>query len=136
MKSFAMASVVLLLFAATASAGDLAVSQSALGSMGLGGMQVLSDDEGLAVRGKGTFAGVWGGSQASFHGQFSENHYEAGAQWIGKGSSAGGNSLSFAGKVEILFAAEVAGPPLYFAAALQVHAVGGIAGGSANAWAN
>jgi hypothetical protein len=137
MKSFAIAGAAIMLFAATASAADLAVSKSTLGSMGLGSMQMLSDDDGLAVRGKGTFANVWGGSQANWYGgQSSANNYEAGASWLGKSSSAGGNSLSFAGKVEIHFAAEVSGPPLMFGAALQVHAAGGIAGGSANAWAN
>jgi hypothetical protein len=125
-----------MLFAATASAADLAVSKSTLGSMGLGGMQVLSDDDGLAVRGKGTFASVWGGSQAKFGNQFSENYYEAGAQWLGKGSSAGGKSLSFAGEVEILFQAEASTLGPYAAATLQIHAIGGISGGGASAWAN
>jgi hypothetical protein len=120
-----------MLFAATASAGDLAVSKSTLGSMGLSSMQVMSDSDGLAVRGKGVFAGVWGGSAANFGGQHSQNSYEAGASWLGPvGASAGGNSLSFAGEIEILFAADPTG------FALQVHAAGGISGGSANAWAN
>lgn len=136
MRSFAIACAAVLLFAATASAADLAVSKSTLGSMGLGSMQTLSDDDGLAVRGKGTFASVWGGSQASFYGgQFSSNSYEAGAQWLGKPSHAGGNSLSFAGKVELQLAAEVSGPPLMFGAALQLHVAGGVSGGGANAWA-
>jgi hypothetical protein len=137
MRSFAFACAAIMLFAATASAADLAVSKSTLGSMGLGSMQILSDDDGQAVRGKGTFANVWGGSQANWHGgQSSTNAYEAGAAWLGKGSSAGGNSLSFAGKVEINFAAEAAFPPPYAAAVLQIHAAGGISGGGANAWAN
>ena len=109
MRSFAIACAVLMLFAATASAGELAVSKSTLGSMGLSSMQLMSDNDGLAVRGKGTFAGVWGGSQANFGGQHSANYYEAGAQWLGKGSAAGGNSLSFAGEIQILFAADPTG---------------------------
>lgn len=136
MKSFAIGCALLMGFAATASAGELAVSKSTLGNMGLGGMQLMSDEDGQAIRGKGTFASVWGGSQASFGDQFSENHFEAGAQWLGKPSHAGGNSLSFAGEVEVLFAAEASGPPLMFGAALQVHVIGGISGGGANAWAN
>jgi hypothetical protein len=136
MRSFVLASAILMLLAATAAAGELAVSKSTLSDMGLGGMQSMTDSDGLAVRGKGTFASVWGGSKATFPGQSSENHYEAGAQWLGKGSSAGGNSLSFAGAVQIDFAAEAAFPPPYAAAVLQIHAVGGIAGGGANAWAN
>jgi hypothetical protein len=130
MRSFAIACAVLMLFAATASAGDLAISKSTLGSMGLGGMQTLSDSDGLAVRGKGTFASVWGGSQAQFGGQFAENHYEAGASWLGKSSSAAGHSFSFAGQVEVLFAADPTG------FALQVQAAAGISGGSASAFAN
>jgi hypothetical protein len=127
----------MMFFAATASAAEKAVSKLTLGSMGLSSMQTLSDEDGLAVRGKGTFANVWGGSQANWYGgQSSSNNYEAGASWLGKGSSAGGNSLSFAGKVEIQFAAEASFPPPYAAAVLQVHAAGGIAGGGANAWAN
>ena len=55
MKSFAIASAVMMLFAATASAGDLAVSESTLDSMGLAGMQQMSDKDGLAVRGMGLF---------------------------------------------------------------------------------
>ena len=52
MKSIAL-TLVLLACAATAAADELTVSQSALGSMGLAGMQQLSDDEGRTVRGKG-----------------------------------------------------------------------------------
>jgi hypothetical protein len=129
MKNVAMVCCVLMLFAATASAGDLAVSKSTLGSMGLSGMQDISDTDGLAVRGKGVSAAVWGGSQASWFGggtQLSENFYEAGASWLGPvGASAAGGSLSFAGEIEILFAADPTG------FALQVHAAGGISGGGA-----
>lgn len=146
MKNVSIAGIALMLFAATAAASDKAVSKSTLSSMGLATMQQMTDSDGLAVRGKGTFAGVWGGSHAQWAittggggpwggGQTtvvgeSENNYEAGASWLGKNSAAGGNSLSFAGKVEILFAADPTG------FALQVHAAGGIAGGSASAFAN
>jgi hypothetical protein len=136
MRSFAIACAALMLFAATASAADLAVSKSTLGSMGLGSMQVMSDSEGTAVRGMGTFAGVWGSSSAKLFGQQSSNNYEAGAQWIGKGSSAGGNSLSAAGIVDIQLLAEGSFPPPYVAAALSVSVKAGLAGGFANAWAN
>jgi hypothetical protein len=127
MKSFAIACA-LMLFAASASAAD-AVSESTLGSMGLGKMQSMSDNDGLAVRGKGTFANVLGTSATSFHGQTASNSYEAGAQWLGKGSRGGGESLSFSTKVELLYAADPTG------FALQVSAAGGISGGSAKAWA-
>jgi hypothetical protein len=106
----------------------------------------MSDPPGLAVRGKGTFAGVWGGSQATWatstgpHSpplvQQSVNNYKAGAEWIGKGSSAGGKSLSFAGVVDVQLIAEGSTAPPYLAGALSVHIAGGVAGGGANAWAN
>jgi hypothetical protein len=118
-----------MLFAATASAGDLAVSKSTLGSMGLASMQTMSDNDGLAVRGKGTFANVWGGSSATFLGQHAENFYEAGATWHGAPSGALGSSLSFAAVIEVEFWADPTG------FTLGVHAAGGIAGGNASAFA-
>lgn len=128
MKTFAIACAVLTLFAATASAAELAVSNSTLGSMGLGSMQPMSDTDGLAVRGKGVYAAVWGGSQAQFGHSFSSNHYEAGASWLGPvGANAQGQSLSFAGKVRIHFAVDPTG------FALNVAAIGAVAGGSASA---
>ena len=85
MKSFAIACAVVLAFAATASAGEKAVSKSTLSSMGLAGMQQMSDTDGLAVRGKGTNASVWGGSQAQWWGgQASANNYSSGSSWLGK----------------------------------------------------
>jgi hypothetical protein len=100
MKSLAIATV-LLLSAAVASAADRSVSNPTLDDMGLGTMQSLGDDGGLTVRGKGSMAGVWGGSTASWPGgQSSSNNYSAGSSWLGKGSSAGGNSFSFSGRVQ------------------------------------
>ncbi len=101
MKNVAIASVILMLFAATASAADLAVSNSTLANMGLGSMQVMSDTDGLAVRGKGVSAAVWGGSSATWFGgqaqAHSDNSYQAGASWLGPiGAHANGDSLSFA----------------------------------------
>ena len=128
MKSFAFACAALTLFAATASAGELAVSDSTLGNMGLGSMQPMSDTDGLAVRGKGVSAAVWGGSQAQFGYSSSTNNYEAGASWVGPvGANANGNSLSFAADIQVLFAADPTG------FALQVAVNGAIAGGSASA---
>lgn len=130
MKSFAIAFSLMMVCAATASAGD-AVSKSALGSMGLGGMQEMSDADGMAVRGKGVSAAVWGGSQAQFNSQFSQNFYEAAAEWHGPvGAHAAGGSLSFALEVQAEFWADPTGFQL------GVAAVGGIAGGGATAWAH
>ena len=61
MKSFAIAFASVMLSAATASAGDLAVSASTLDSMGLGSMQQMSDSDGLTVRGKGPLEDIFGG---------------------------------------------------------------------------
>ena len=44
-------------FASTASAENGMPSQAALKQMGLGGLQVMSDAEGMKVRGQGAFAG-------------------------------------------------------------------------------
>jgi hypothetical protein len=125
MRNVVIACCVLMLFAATASAGELAVSKSTLGSMGLSSMQVISDADGLAVRGKGTSAAVWGGSQAQIDGQFSQNFYQAAAQWHGAPSSAVGGSLSFAAKFQVEFWADPTG------FTLGVAIQGGISGGGA-----
>jgi hypothetical protein len=137
MKSFAIACAVLLALSATAAAGDLAVSKSALDNMGLGSMQQLSDADGMTVRGKGTFAGVWGSSTAKWvipgtngHNgavQTSTNNYEAGAQWVGKNSAALGGSLSFAGQAEVQFLQDPTGSQL------SVLVGAGLAGGLAGA---
>ena len=64
MKSALALVVVMVLFAAPAFAGDGNVPQEALSALGLGGMQVVSDAEGMQVRGmsSNTFSG--GGSIA------------------------------------------------------------------------
>jgi hypothetical protein len=93
-------------------------------------MQVMSDTDGMAVRGKGTFAGVWGSSKAAWNGQSAENNYEAGAQWVGKSSFAKGESKSFAANFEAIYLQDPTG------SSLSVNAIGGISGGSAKAFAH
>ncbi len=81
MKKFAIACAALVVVASmavSASAAD-AISKSTLSSMGFGSMQQISDTDGLAIRGKGTYASVWGESTANFKGQTSTNGYQAGA---------------------------------------------------------
>ncbi|MGD9724694.1 MAG: hypothetical protein AB7O59_20650 [Pirellulales bacterium] len=90
------------LFAAPVSAGDVAsVPATTLSSMGFGGVQIMSDDAGLAVRGKGTSASVWGGSSVLYTnrngGAEASNSYAADASHYRGSSSAVGGSLSFAG---------------------------------------
>ena len=132
MKNFALACAALTLLAATASAAE-PVSKSTLASMGLGGMQEMSDTDGMAVRGKGYFgygggtrAAVWGGSTANWYGgQSSSNNYETSASWLGKSSSSVGGSFSFAGKAFVSGAADPTGW------AVQGQISGGFAGGGA-----
>ena len=71
------ATIVLTSFVAVASAAD--VSKSTLNGMGFGNMQQMSDSDGLAIRGKGTSASVWGESTANYRGQTSTNGYSAAA---------------------------------------------------------
>jgi hypothetical protein len=127
MKTIAIALAVLMLSAATASAGDLAVSESTLEGMGLAGMQQLSDEDGLAVRGKGFFDDVFNGfggfpnfpdfsfdppgsttpptpSQpespfdfSPFGGQSLLGDFNSGSQQFGTGTSLGGNTFGFGG---------------------------------------
>ena len=65
--------------AVSAKAAD-AVSKSTLSSMGFSSMQVISDNDGLAVRGKGTSASVWGESTANYRGQTSTNEAQDGSE--------------------------------------------------------
>ncbi len=128
---FTLAMLLLLVVSSFTRAADApsAIQSQTLNAMGLGGMKPISDDAGRQVRGKGTFAGVWGHSSASFHGQISSNNYEAGANWIHKPAFAEGGSLSFTGKFNAQFAAD----PISHALSLQV--TGGFAGGRAFAFA-
>ena len=61
MRTVAIASALVVWSAATALAGDAAVSPSTLDSMGLGSMQPMSDHDGLAIRGKGFIDGLIAG---------------------------------------------------------------------------
>lgn len=88
--------VVCACLAASASAGE--ISKSTLSSMGLSSMQTLSSNDGLAIRGKGTHASVWGQSTANFFGgQTSTNGYDAGASHRHGSSTAVGSNYSVAG---------------------------------------
>lgn len=106
MKSFLIFGAATLLVAGVAaslSAGEVvgAVPATTLSSMGFGGVQLMSDADGLAVRGKGTYANVWGNSSATYYGRngtsSAYNEYGAGANHKYGGSSAGGGSDTFAG---------------------------------------
>ncbi len=81
MKTFAIAFALLMLSAATASAGDVAVSPATLDSMGLASMQHMSDSDGLTVRGTGPFENLFGGSVPSLLG----NSMSSMANMVGNG---------------------------------------------------
>jgi len=106
MKNLLIIGAVALLVAGatvSVSAGELgsAVPATTLSSMGFGGAEIMTDDAGLAVRGKGTYASVWGNSSANFNGfggsASAYNQYGAGASHKYGGSAAAGSSNSFAG---------------------------------------
>ena len=120
------ATVVLSAIAASASAGE--VSKSTLSSMGLGQMQQLSDNDGLAVRGMGlsTSASVWGAGTANYLGQTSTNGYTASATNHHGSSNAAGGNVSFGGVIHGF--ANNNG--------FAVHGIVGIAGGTSFATAH
>ena len=90
-------------------------------------MGAVSDTDGLAIRGKGTSASVWGQSTANFRGQTSTNAYAAAASWANAPSSAHGANLSVAGTVKVYYN-QVNG--------LSVSAKLGVAGGFSTASAH
>ncbi len=118
------ATVVLASFAAVASAAD--VSKSTLNGMGFGNMQKMTDTDGLAIRGKGTSASVWGESSVAFKGQTAINGYQAAASHHSSASSAQGKNLSFGGITKIH----------YNSNGLSVRANLGVAGGFSSASAH
>jgi hypothetical protein len=87
MKTLAIASLVML-FAAPAMAGEAAVPALTLQGMGLSKMQQMSDDDGLAVRGKGPFDNqfFWNGGA---HGPTLNNSFIGRFGWQGLGGSFG-----------------------------------------------
>jgi hypothetical protein len=101
MKTAVLACAALVMMVASASAAERTISKSTLSSMGLGSMQLMSDSDGLAIRGKGTSASVWGEGTANYLGQTSTNGYRASSSHHSSSSSAQGANFSFAGTVKI-----------------------------------
>ena len=106
MKSLAIACAVLVAgLVGSAKAAD--VSKSTLAAMGFGKATIMSDADGLAVRGKGTSASVWGGSIANFNvptgTNSATNGYSASSTHHVGSAYANGNSNSYAGNVSSLF---------------------------------
>ncbi len=99
MKTFAFVCALVAVSAlavSTASAADrpASVSQATLSSMGLGGIQPLSDIEGRAIRGKGSFAIVSGSGHSQIGPNFNNSNYAAGASHLIGGSSANGGNVT------------------------------------------
>jgi hypothetical protein len=102
MKSLMIATAVLVLgLVGTVSAAD--VSKSTLAEMGFVNATVMSDVDGLEIRGKGTSASVFGASIANFNNQYGQNSatngYEAASQHYRGSALAKGENKSFAGNV-------------------------------------
>jgi len=100
MKTLAFACAVLVAgLVGTAHAAD--VSKSTLDAMGFGNATIMSDADGMEIRGKGTSASVWGGSIANYNSykgnNSSVNGYEAASRNRHGSSYAKGSNLSFAG---------------------------------------
>jgi hypothetical protein len=136
MKNVALACAALVVLAgmvASASAAERTVSKSTLSSMGLGSMQLMSDNDGLAIRGKGqmgggsgTSASVWGEGTANYRGQTSTNGYQASSHHSSGPSSAVGGNISVAGTVKVYVNNN----------GFSVHANLGVAGGASFASAH
>ena len=99
MKSFAVACVAtVFIIGSIGSVSGREISKSTLGSMGLNTMQQLSDNDGLAIRGKGTSASVWGSGVANFHGGTTQSSGYAAAVAHNYGSStASGGDFNLVG---------------------------------------
>jgi hypothetical protein len=95
-----VAAVISAAFSATVRAEEGRPSRDTLAAMGLGSMTVMSDEEGLAVRGHGYKGGssvsVFGASFATINGPNGGAHSENGYQADGK-HKAGGQNKSYAG---------------------------------------
>ena len=103
MKKYSMILAAVVLVAAmagTAAAADH-VAKSTLSSMGFGSASIMSDTDGLAVRGKGTYAYAWGQSTANYSNRngsnTSYNGYDVGATNKYRSSTAVGANVSVAG---------------------------------------
>jgi hypothetical protein len=103
MKKYSMilAAVALVAVMAGSAAAADHVAKSTLSNMGFGSASIMSDADGLAVRGKGTYAYAWGQSSASYYnrngGNTSYNGYDVGATHKYGSSTAVGANASVAG---------------------------------------
>ena len=99
-KMITALSIVFAMTATQAFAADGQVSQNALDAFGLSSLQVVSDADGMNVRGQGSFTYVSGGSFSAVGSPFgataTANKYKAGSLNKGTSDSAGGSeSISY-----------------------------------------
>jgi hypothetical protein len=105
--------IVLAMTATQAFAADGQVSQNALDAFGLSSLQVVSDADGMNVRGQGSFTYVSGSSESELGtngddggGSGAQNRYKAGSLNKGTSDSAGGTeSFSYSIRVTVNTAA-------------------------------
>jgi hypothetical protein len=101
MKTLLSVAAVLVLSAAPAFAGQGQVSKNSLAKMGLSGMQVMSDAQGMSVRGT-SVAVVFGISHASISGEGGSASSTNGYFAAGHHSASGANvSFAAAGDVSV-----------------------------------
>ena len=105
--------IVLAMTATQAFAADGQVSQNALDAFGLSSLQVVSDADGMNVRGQGSFTYVSGDSGSGLDtngddggGSGTDNRYKAGSANRGTSDSAGGTeSFSYSIRISVNTAA-------------------------------
>jgi hypothetical protein len=117
-------------------------SSSALSAMGLSGMQIMSDAEGMSVRGMGYSGNPHSVKPSSL--AFGASYAKVGDHGASAGSvngylatgphAAGGSNLSFAGKVNVK--AHVYGPIDSLHVGAKVHATVVFAGGASSAYSH
>jgi hypothetical protein len=98
-----LAAMVMAMSVASADAEEGNVSKNSLSAFGLSGLQVVSDDAGMSVRGARSFAFVGGVSRSSFFGNNAAHGYIAGASHRRGPTSASGGSFAVSGGGTSLF---------------------------------
>ncbi|MCH2203866.1 MAG: hypothetical protein MK102_18020 [Fuerstiella sp.] len=102
--------IVLAMTATQAFATDVQVSKNTLEKFGLSGLEVVSDTDGMNVRGQGAFTYVSGGSYSILGGPGGStgtwNRYRAGSSNQGTSRSSGGSgSASYRTRIKSMVAA-------------------------------
>ncbi len=94
-KLFGVFALAVFVLGSSVSASE--VSKSTLNGMGLGSMTKLSDTDGLAIRGKGTFAYASGSGFANLPNAHQQSSYSAGSNHHSSSSFATGSNFNVVG---------------------------------------